>query len=127
MPTFGVSTIEAIKGRQVFLELVINGVGQLQSFENELQDVYKAELRSILTRMNYVADMVSLPKEKFREITPKGERVNEFEFKTKNLRVYCIKIPNGKLVVLCGFKNSQKADISSFRGLKKQYLKTLEQ
>ena len=59
---------------------------------------------------------------KISSITPKGQIVKEYEFKSRYLRSYAIKTSKGKIVVLCGYKNRQKKDIRTFRSLKKRYL-----
>lgn len=126
MSKFALEKIESVKGKQVFYDLTIDGVGQFSSFSNEVEEIYKSELLTINARMDLVSNLQRLPKEKFRDITPKKESVKEYEFKTKHLRVYAIHIENtGKVIVLGGFKNSQKKDIPSFRSLKSQFLKSL--
>ena len=76
--------------------------------------------------MQQIANLNSLPKNKFRDITPNKELVKEYEFKKGDLRVFAIKTEGGQIVVLGGYKNSQKADIKKFQELKKRYLKTLK-
>lgn len=126
MPKFALKKIKAIKGKQSFYDLKINDVGQFESFSNELGEQYKNELLTLNARMDLVANLNRLPKEKFRDITPKKESVKEYEFKTKHLRLYAIHIEKtGKIIVLCGYKNTQKSDITSFRSLKSQFLKYL--
>ena len=75
--------------------------------------------------MNRVSNFQSLPKEKFKDVTPRKNNVTEYEFKYGDLRVWAIKIPNGKLVILGGYKNDQKHGFRKFRSLKEQYLKQL--
>lgn len=123
---FALEKIKAIKGKQTFYDLKVNGVGQFETFSNEIEEQYKSELVTLNARMDLVANLNRLPKEKFRDITPKKETVKEYEFKTKHLRLYAIHIEKkGKVIVLCGFKNTQKTDIPSFRSLKSQFLKSL--
>lgn len=126
MSKFALEKIKAIKGKQSFYDLKVNEVGQFEAFSNEIEEQYKSELVTLNARMDLVANLNRLPKEKFRDITPKKETVKEYEFKTKHLRLYAIHIEKtGKVIVLCGFKNTQKADIPSFRSLKSQFLKSL--
>lgn len=123
MSKFALHNIETIKGKQLFFQLEINGEKQLDIFENELiGTTYDGEFKTILTLMEFVANNRTLPKNKFRDITPKKEIVKEYEFKTKHLRIYTIHKPGGKIIVLGGFKNNQKSDINLFRSIKKQFL-----
>lgn len=127
MTKFALEKIELVKGKQIFYDLIIDGAGQFSSFSKEVETAYKSELLTIIARMDLVSNLQRLPKEKFRNITPKKESVKEYEFKTKHLRVYAIHLENtGKVILLAGYKNSQKRDIPSFRNLKNQFLKSLE-
>lgn len=126
MSKFAIEKIKAIKGKQSFYDLKVNEVCQFEAFSNNIEDLYKSELITLNARMDLVANLIRLPKEKFRDITPDKETVKEYEFKTKHLRVYAIHIEKtGKVIVLCGHKNTQKSDIPSFRSLKSQFLKSL--
>lgn len=127
MSKFAIEKIKSIKGRQSFYDLKVNGVCQFEAFSNGIEDQYKSELVTLNARMDLVANLNRLPKTKFRDITPKKESVKEYEFKTKNLRIYVVHIEKtGKVIVLCGYKNKQKSDIPSFRSLKSQFLKSLK-
>lgn len=136
MSRFVTRPIDSIKGKQRFEELVIINnpadilrideiEGAWRQYEKSLEARYKKPFKHLMILMERVADLKSLPETKFRDITPDGELVKEYEFKSGDLRIYCIKIPNGKLVVLGGYKNRQKDDFRRFRSLKKQYLDSL--
>lgn len=75
--------------------------------------------------MEYLGNNGSLPKTKFRVVTPTGEKVKEYEFKSKHLRIYAIQKMNGKIIILGGYKNKQHKDFLRFRSLKKQLLISL--
>jgi hypothetical protein len=123
MSKFALHNIESINGKQLFFQLEINGIKQLDVFEEELiGTTYDGEFKTALTLMDFIANNRTLPKTKFRDITPKKESVKEYEFKTKHLRIYAINKPGGKIIVLGGFKNNQKSNINLFRSIKKQYL-----
>lgn len=138
MPKFTTKVIEEIVGKKRYEQLVIlpdnakqtsidvkkvDGVWDL--YEKSLEAKYKGSFNGLAATMNRDADILSLSSEKFKDITPKGETVKEYEIKYQDLRVYAIKIDNGKLIILGGYKNSQKSDISRFRSLKRQYLESL--
>ena len=126
MPIFTLKIIDAVKGKQTFEELVIDdNEGQLTKFENELLGTtFLSEYRTILAYMKFIADLKTLPQNKFRELKGSKDGVKEYEFKSKHLRVYCIQKTGGKIVVLCGKKADQTRDLREFRALKKQYLET---
>lgn len=127
-PKFDLVKINAVKAKQhIFYELSVNGIQPLQAFEIALKgSTYEGEYNSILTYMDYCSNGQFPPVSKMKEITPKKEVVKEYEFKSKHLRIYAIQQPGSKIVILCGFKNSQDNDISKFRSLKKQYLDSLK-
>jgi hypothetical protein len=150
MSKFVLKNIEAIKGKQQFKQLVvlednadenkiqdqindqeIRGIksklqGIFDQYENNLETKYTGAFSGIVAIMNRIANLQGLPDTKFRDITPDKEDVKEYEFKYQDLRVYAIKIFNGKLVILGGYKNDQDADYVKFRSLKKMYLQFLK-
>jgi hypothetical protein len=124
MIIFALKKIEAVLGKQVFYDLVINGVNQSDQFNKTIANNPQllAEKRVILSYMNCISNLQLLPKNKFRDITPKKEDSKEYEIKTKHLRVYLFHLEkSGKIAALWGFKTSQKSDIERFRKMKKDY------
>lgn len=128
MSKFALHKIDAVKGRQTLFKLVKGNLCFLDEFERQASgnSQYLNELAMLYAYMEYVANGVSLPSTKFRDLTPKKEIVKEYELKTKHLRLYLIKNQNGKIVVMGGFKNNQAHDIPKFRKLKRAYLNDKE-
>lgn len=127
MPTFALRKIEAIKGKQEFNKLVVDGKCPFDDFENNLEVQYRSELIGIYHNMQDVADLKGLPREKFHYYDNDKKKKNkdgvrEFEFKTKHLRVYGITQPNGKLIITGGTKAKQESEQNKFRKLKNLYL-----
>lgn len=125
MITFALRHMDAIRGRQRFEKLLINGIAPIDEFERGLTKVDKRSLEKIYFYMNEVANNRTLPKTKFRDVTPAKERVKEYEFKDGNIRIYGISTFGGKIIIMGGYKNRQTKDFRAFRSLKKQYLKQL--
>jgi len=124
MSKFALEKIKAIEGAQTFDKLLIDNECQFDNFEEGLKnnDKLLTELGKIYGYMEDVANGRSLPVNKFKDITPTKELVKEYEFKSKNLRVYAIKKENGKIIILGGYKNKQKKDIRKFRSIKRRFL-----
>ena len=122
MPKFAVRKIEAVVGKQQFGKLVIDEVCPFDEFENNIEQQYKSELHGIYNYMNAVANLLSVPNTKFHFYDDGKDGVREFEFKSKNLRVYGITQAGGKLIILGGKKAKQKDDETEFRRLKDLYL-----
>lgn len=130
MPIFALQKIEAVRGRQEFDKLMIDGQCPFDDFEAGLEEQYKGEMAGIYNHMQDVADLKMLPPNKFHfydndKKKKRKDGVREFEFKSKHLRVYGITKPNGKIVITGGTKAKQKADQSEFRRLKNLYLASL--
>jgi len=130
MPKFALQNIEAIKGRQEFVKLVVDDMCPFDEFEGGLDGQYKAEMVGIYRYMQDVADLKTVPMDKFHfyDIDKKQRRkdgVREFEFKSKHLRVYGITKPNGKIIITGGTKARQKVEQGEFRHLKNLYLASL--
>lgn len=124
MSKFTLKSIEGVDGTQIFAKLLINNECQFDDFESKIRSsnsMYLNELSSIYLYMQRVANLQDGAGH-FKDITPDKEIVKEYEFKTKHLRVYTVKMKNGKLLVLGGYKNNQKKDLRSFRSIKKQLI-----
>ncbi|MDX2047386.1 MAG: hypothetical protein SFU87_11410 [Chitinophagaceae bacterium] len=139
MSKFVKRKIETINGKQHFFELVVlpeninlknNDLkevkGVWKQYEEDLEEKYKSSFRSLTAIMNRKANLQSLSKDKFRDITPTGEVIKEYEFKYQDLRAYGIKLPNEVLVILGGYKNKQTDDCRQFRALKAKYLESIK-
>lgn len=123
MRTFASEIFEGVRGKQVFEKLFVNGICLIDEFEKEVieRDQYVAEYKTLVTYMEFFANGKTLPEKKFREIKSGKLSVKQYEFKSKNLRVYVFGIFGGKMVVLGGYKNNQKADIRKFNSIVKEY------
>ena len=112
MPKFALKNIEAVKGKQRFDKLVVDGVCLFDQFEEEMKIQYSNEIATLYAYMNEVANLRTLPYEKFHPYDKNDPR--GWEFKTKHLRVYCVEQRGGKIVVLGGQKSKQANDESNF-------------
>jgi len=124
MITFTLKEITEIKGRLKIFKLLVDGECEYDEFEMEIETEgnLKSELRTIITRLYEIADLKSLPEQKFRDITPKNGNNKEYEIKTHHLRVYLFHEKNtGRVIVSGGKKGTQQADIKHFRKIKKEY------
>lgn len=127
MSIFALRKIESIDGKQTIDKLIINEKCQFDEFEEKIykQGRFVNQLGMLYTYLEFASNGEKLPITHFRDITPENEKIKEYEIKTKHLRIYAIKKDNGKIIVLGGFKNSQKKDINKFRSIKKRYLESL--
>jgi putative component of toxin-antitoxin plasmid stabilization module len=125
MSKFALVKIEAVFGRISFFKLMIDGKYLFDQFEFMINREGNMEkhLLSTYVIMTRVANGELLPHTKFKDITPKGEKIKEFEIKKGDLRIYLIK-EEGHVIILGGKKNSQKEDIRKFRSIKKRYLES---
>jgi len=122
MSKFALQNIDAVEGNQTFEKLLVDGVAPFDLFEKNLETKDRRSLEKIYFYMNEVASNRTLPNTKFKDVTPKKEKVKEYEFKDGDLRVYGISKYGGKIIILGGYKNQQKKDYRTFRSLKEQYL-----
>ena len=125
MNKFALKHIDEIVGRLKIFKLLVNNRSEYDEFERQIEKegTYISELVTIQARLQDIADGKLLPKEKFRNITPKKELVKEYEIKTRHLRVYLFHEENtGRVIVCGGKKTTQQKDINHFRRIKKEYL-----
>ncbi len=71
--------------------------------------------------MDFWADGNILPQAKFKQIQDAAQS-NMYEFRSKHLRVYVLLLENGKIVILGGYKVTQKKDIVKFKAIVKEYI-----
>ncbi|HWK03234.1 MAG TPA: hypothetical protein VNS58_06365 [Puia sp.] len=123
MSSFETIRVDLINAKERVDQLLIDGVKQLDVFEDKLiGTTYLSEYKTILKYIEHAANGNLLPKKKMRRLEGNADGITEFEFKSEHLRVYVIQQPSKKLVIFLGFKNSQDADIVSFRSLKKRFI-----
>jgi putative component of toxin-antitoxin plasmid stabilization module len=124
MVTFALIEIKEIRGRLKIFKLKVNESCEYDKFEQEIEKEgnLRSELRTIETRLHEIADCKSLPRNKFRDITPKKDNNKEYEIKTPNLRVYLFHDKQAGRVIVCGGKKgTQQSDIKHFRKIKQIY------
>ena len=124
MYKFALAYISEISGRLKIFKLIVNNHCEFDEFEQKIaKEVSNAlELVTIQVRLQEIADGKLLPKEKFRNITPKRELVKEYEIKTRHLRVYLFhEEKTGRVIVCGGKKTTQDKDMNHFRRIKRAY------
>ena len=126
MPTFTLKQIKSIIAKQKVFDLEVDGKRSIKNFKMGLDHRYETEVVTLYSYLELVANNHMLPKKKFRDITPNGEIIKEFEVKSEHLRVYGIKTQDGRIIVFWGYKNDQDNDLIKFRSIKAQYLDSLK-
>lgn len=129
MEFYSLKKIDEIEGKQRIFKLLIDENCLFEEFENEIEDIgqYEEELASIFAHIEDFSNHVLLPSSKFRILNKgnKKDKIKEYEFKSKHLRVYGIKAPTGQIIILGGCKTTQKKDINRLKRIKTGYIKTL--
>jgi hypothetical protein len=94
--------------------LLINKTCQIDKFEGEISSEphLTNEMDKLYNILRKVCDLKMLPKTMFRVIHAGELPFQLYEAKSKNLRFYLIKLEKtGKVILLGGRKNNQKADL----------------
>lgn len=137
MPTFALSQIDGLDAlpnvRIPIFKLETNGQCEYDEWRKaiEEQGTFAEELDSLDQQIIYHAQMQKLAPGKFKELSANAsDPIKDFEFRTRNLRVYLFKLPSeagqtGKVIVIGGLKKEQKADIARMRRIKKEYYSSL--
>lgn len=133
MPTFAleykIKPLDIVNGNKVsgirpkFFMLVKNGDIQFERYCNEIiqRGQNTAYLKRLITTMDNDSNLIRLPDTKFKNITRKKSTFKEYEYKADELRTYAIHIENvGRIIVVGGFKNTQRSDIKQFHEIIKQ-------
>lgn len=131
MTKFDLVEIEQVNGKTPFFKLSINGHIQFDGFYKVYikNGNFESRFKACFQIMNYVSDGHLVPNTKFRNIeNPEPAKVQEFEIKKDEIRIYTIKVEKGFVVILCAYKSKkQKKDISEFRSIKKAFLDSYNQ
>lgn len=125
MTIFALQKIPEVSGKIFVFKIIINGKCPYDEFEMVIsrEATYRRELFTIQTRLTEMAEGKLLPEQKFKNITPAGDPVKEYEIKTRNLRVYLFHEKNtGRIIVIGGKKVQQKSMIKHFRNIKHHYI-----
>jgi hypothetical protein len=144
MPKFDLKKIDAFEGKQQFYQLTIDDTpnysnllpgelendrktGVLDEYEAQLQTQDRKDLASIYAYMERISNNQHVDGTKYHTLgRPSNDPYTDFEFKKGKLRVYGIQTPDGKVIVLGGFKKKEDANIKRLRSLKKQYFDSLK-
>ena len=129
MPKFELEKIDAIIGKQAFYKLLKDGICEFDEFVAQIkaEGSFDKEIMKIYALMQQVAELKTLPQEKFKELKNSKSEVKEYEIKTKHLRVYLFhQEQTGKIIVTSGKKTTQDQDIAHFREIKKKYFEALK-
>ena len=126
MNKFALERIDQVEGKQPFFKLIESDECEFDNFCFQLEQSNNpkdtSELISIFRTMNFVANLIRLPKTKFRALKGATKFAKEYEIETKNYRVYLFhQEKTGKIVVCGGTKKTQKKDIAIFRKTIKEY------
>ena len=123
MSKFALVEMSQVRGKIKYFKLSIDNSCPFDEFCKAIraEGNLAKQLVGIFSNFDQIANLKTLPKEKFRDITPGKELVKEYEFKKGDLRVYAFKDPAGHVVVVGGKKSTQDEDITWFRSIKKRY------
>jgi hypothetical protein len=135
MPSFGLSQLDGLEKlphiRIPIYKLETNGFCEYDAWRADIQrqGTYEEELDSLDTLILSHAQMQRLSPAKFKELnTNASDPIKDYEFRTRNLRVYLFKLPGGpgqegKVIVVGGHneKKQQAKAIARMRSIKKEY------
>ena len=126
MPTFALTKLEEVSA---YYKLIVDEECQFDDFQSSLQKSSIKSLTKIFRYMQWKREGHLLPKEKYRQLQPTGQKVPDYEFKGDNIRLYSIELDEFGIIIFGGFKGNQKKDIAKMREIKKsftEFLKTNE-
>lgn len=124
MRSFVLEEFLLVKGPVRFYKLRIDGWSPLDEFWAEIQREgnLAKQLNSAVAIMERVSANQRLPANKYKKVSGPGAAVNEYEIKTKDLRIYLFRLPGGAVLVWGGKKSTQRSDLNRFRNIKEEYL-----
>ena len=132
MPRFALSELDGLNElphiRFPIYKLETNGTCDYDQWRETIKSegTYAAELKTLDTLILLHAQMQRLSPAKYKELSGAGD-IKDFEFRSRNLRIYGFKLPGGKVIFIGGHndKKQQKQDIARMRRIKKEYYDSL--
>lgn len=131
MPKFSLVVIDELSGVNLIQKLKIGDRCPFDEFCEEIKNEasYQDQLDTIQLYFSKLGNNEDIPAKKFQELKfrKKNDPVKDYELRTGDLRVYCIKGTNrNKIIILGGKKSNQKKDIKKLRLIKLEFLKETE-
>jgi hypothetical protein len=126
-PKFALADFDEIKCQLRWFKLIIDNKCSFDLFceEIEKEGNLRTQLKRVMMLMEQFGNGLKLPQTKLKLIG-RSNRINLFEIKTHDLRIYFIRDNTGAIVMLGGKKSTQKHDINRFRNLAIEYIKEKE-
>lgn len=127
MNRFALEEFSIIKGHVRFYKLKVDDACPIDEFWNEIEREgnLKKQLNTAIAIMERYAQGLPTSPDKFKNITENSDPVNEYEIKTRDLRIYLFKDKAGAIVVSGGKKSTQRRDINRFKNLTIEYINSL--
>lgn len=127
MPTFVLHRIWELEGNNVIYKLEKDGYIYFDEFERKIKKdrSVSGQLNSIQTTLYRIINNLPVPETKFKRLKGSYGSLDEYEIKTKDLRVYLFRENRtGNIIVWGGRKSTQPEDIRQFRRIKQLYADT---
>jgi hypothetical protein len=124
MHKFDTRKVDAINGKELVEELLIDGKSQIDSFEDELKgSTYLSELEDLLVFIEHIANGGN-PGRKMKILKKPTPGGTEFEFISKHLRLYAVQMPSKKIILFGGKKKAADShdNIAEFRRVKEKFI-----
>lgn len=105
-------------------ELCENGESMFQKFIDEVNfsGSYSNELAGAIKCLEHAADLIRLPKNKFRQIEGVSVKCKVYEAKYGSIRIYHFEEKyTGRIIVIGGYKVNQNKDIKKVERIIKEY------
>ncbi len=127
MPTFVLHRIWELEGTHPIFKLEKDGQIYFDAFEKKIKKdrSVSGQLNSIQAILYRIINNFPVPETKFKRLKGSVGSSDEYEIKTKDLRVYIFREnQTGNIIVWGGRKSTQVDDIRQFRRIKQLYLNT---
>lgn len=123
MPKFVKKHCNNIYGKIPFYKIIEDGECYWDEFCKQIQSegTWVDQLLVLTSLMDDKSNLRLLPQVKYRPIDSGVSGVDGFEFKSNDLRAYCIS-DGGNIIIMAGKKSTQKKDIPKFRSIVKRYI-----
>lgn len=125
MPTFVLHRIWELEGTHAIFKLEKDGHIYFDAFEKKIKKdrSVSGQLNSIQAILYRIINNFPIPETKFKRLKGSVGSSDEYEIKTKDLRVYIFREnQTGNIIIWGGRKSAQAEDIHQFRRIKQLYI-----
>lgn len=109
MSIFTLKDIEAVTGDKCRIyQLVIDGISQLDEYESNIEAMQMPQFKTAVSYLSHLSEGVDIGPKFKKLVNNKKDKIPVYEIKVNKIRLYLLRLENGKIVVAAGLRRDQE-------------------